>query len=308
MQLPESLQQALDQLLQTASSTHLRQARETLTQNYKEGLSTSYATEAAQFAYLVSRLPATYAAVHRVLQQLPPSSPTRFLDLGAGPGTASWAAYDLFPTLTSFTLIEKSHQAIALGQKLSQSIFPNASWIAQSLTESFSIPTADIAVLSYVLNEISNPATLIERLWNGPIQTLILIEPGTPKGFATIRSLRSLLISLKAHIIAPCPHAQACPMQGTDWCHFSARVQRTSLHRQIKQGTLGHEDEKFSYLIVSKSPASPFSRILRPPQKNSGHVHLSLCTTQGLQKTTITRSNKDSYRRARDAEWGDPWM
>ncbi len=165
---------------------------------------------------------------------------------------------------------------------------------------------ADVAILSYVLNEVGEPEKIIEKCWQA-VSTLIIIEPGTPKGFHIIRKIRQQLIDLKAHLIAPCPHSLACPIQGTDWCHFSARVERTRLHRLLKEGSLGHEDEKFSYLVASKIPGTPFSgRVVRHPLKQSGHVRLRLCTDQGkLEEKVITRSDKEAYRKARDVEWGD---
>ena len=93
-----------------------------------------------------------------------------------------------------------------------------------------------------------------------------------------------------------------------DWCHFAARVERTAIHRQIKGGALGHEDEKFSYVVFSRMPfATASTRIVRHPQKRSGHVQLRLCTSQGLRDQIIGKSQKEIYKRARVAAWGDPW-
>jgi ribosomal protein RSM22 (predicted rRNA methylase) len=36
-------------------------------------------------------------------------------------------------------------------------------------------------------------------------------------------------------------------------------------------------------------------------------VQLRLCTETGLVQITVTKSQKESYRRARKAEWGDTW-
>lgn len=304
MQLPEELQSAIDHIAQ--HSPALSKARAALTQDYKEGRSSPFSDEAKRIAYLGARMPATFAAVHKVLQNLPDCE--HFLDLGAGPGTASWAAVDLFPSLKKITLIEKSLEAIALGKQLakhsSHPALQNGEWIHQSLSEP--IPTADVAILSYVLNEMADPMPLIERCWNA-VPLLIMIEPGTPRGFNLIRKIRQQLISLGAYLIAPCPHIKPCPIQGSDWCHFSARVERTRLHRLLKEGSLGYEDEKFSYLVASKTPGTPFAgRIVRHPNKQSGHVKLMLCTDTGkLEEKTVSKKDKEIYRKARHAEWGD---
>ena len=41
-----------------------------------------------------------------------------WLDLGAGPGTASWAAAKLFPSLEKIVLWEKSEEMVKLGRSL----------------------------------------------------------------------------------------------------------------------------------------------------------------------------------------------
>jgi ribosomal protein RSM22 (predicted rRNA methylase) len=243
-------------------------------------------------------MPATYAAVHKVLEKGPVLS-GHLLDLGAGPGTASYAALDLFPSLSKITLIELSKEAIALGKTLSSD--PRLNWVQQSLQQP--IPSADVGILSYVINELDDPWTIVEKCWNA-VSTLIIVEPGTPKAFQQIRKIRQQLIDIKAHIAAPCPHSLACP---SDWCHFSARVERSRLHRQLKEGTLNYEDEKFCYLIASKTPVEQVqNRIVRHPLKQSGHVRLSVCASSGLlEEKIITRKDKELYRKARDAEWGD---
>jgi ribosomal protein RSM22 (predicted rRNA methylase) len=98
-------------------------------------------------------------------------------------------------------------------------------------------------------------------------------------------------------------------VQAPDWCHFAARVSRSSLHRQVKGGSLPYEDEKFSYVAAARFPAAPAaSRIVRHPQIRKGQVLLDLCTAEdGLRRETVTKRHGDAYRAARDADWGDAW-
>ncbi|MGK8487789.1 small ribosomal subunit Rsm22 family protein [Nocardia asiatica] len=111
-------------------------------------------------------------------------------------------------------------------------------------------------------------------------------------------------------VAAPCPHQHVCPLAaGTDWCHFSTRINRSSLHRRLKGGELGHEDEKFSYVCASRTghEAAP-GRILRHPLKRKGLVTLQVCTQgDGVQQTLVSKRQGEAYRRARSVEWGDAW-
>ena len=59
--------------------------------------------------------------------------------------------------------------------------------------------------------------------------------------------------------------------------------------------------------------ATGWSRVVRPPNKRSGHVVLELCTPGGsVQQQTVAASHNEllgpgSYRMARKARWGDAW-
>ncbi len=311
MNLPETLQKAIEKEASRYSLQEVSDAREELTQKYRERAKNRsfMTTEAERCAYLLARLPATYAVIQRVLQEIPLDTVETLLDLGAGPGTAMWAAGDHFSQLKQMTLIENDPLLISLGKRLAQdSPYSNAEWLQQDMEQlKIEIPH-DIVILSYSVGELtpSSIPGLIEKCWNLTRQYLVVIEPGTPLGFERIRSIRSQLIAMKAHMVAPCPHALECPMSGGDWCHFSERVERSSLHRRIKKGALGYEDEKFSYLVFSKMPTElPSSRVLRHPQKHSGHISLTLCTDQGLKQEIVSKRTPETYKQARKLDWGD---
>ena len=76
----------------------------------------------------------------------------------------------------------------------------------------------------------------------------------------------------------------------------------------LKSGALAYEDEKFSYVVATRdSSAAAASRIVRHPQKHSGHVQLTLCTRRGIETRTVSRSQGKDYPLARRAEWGGAW-
>lgn len=315
MKLPEVLQQAIDEEVRKVRPGALAKARELLSLSYRSApLEAHMQTDADRLAYIATRMPATYAAAIKVLQEIPQRLPnlkiSSLLDLGAGPGTILWAAHELFGPIAS-TLIEQDAGLIALGQRLASVGDLTATWLRQSLNDpELQLPSHDLAVFSYSYGELPREGRikLLEKCWNTVTKALVVIEPGTPKGFQTILEARTHLLKLGALMTAPCPHARACPMQEGDWCHFSVRLERSTAHQSVKEAYRGYEDEKFSYVIVSKSEAVlPKSRILRHPSIHTGHVNLTLCTNEGIQNTTVSRRHGSVYKKSRDAAWGDPW-
>lgn len=320
MRLPSQLAEAIQQEIANVDRVALAQAAAQLTAQYKAGqFSSRVQTEAQRAAYLAVRLPATFAANLRVFSEIrhlaPEAEIKRILDIGAGPGTAAHAAAEIFPSLTQAALVEMDANMIAIGrrvaEKSSHSAFRNATWLQQNLAQGLACEPHDLVVISYALGELlpAVASKIVLQAWGCAKGFFVLVEPGTRRGFSIIHDARAALINAGAHILAPCPHALECPMAvAGDWCHFAQRLDRTSLHRQIKSGALGHEDEKFSYMAFSRTLfATTQARIVRHPRKHSGHIQLTLCTPQGLRNQTISKSQKVAYRLARKAAWGDPW-
>ncbi|MBS0615218.1 MAG: methyltransferase type 11 [Verrucomicrobia bacterium] len=279
----------------------LRKAAEELSERYRTGKKPYLTSEDHYYAYLAVRFPATLAAITRVLQEANHFSIETMLDLGAGPGTGWIAAKTIFAGLKKGTLIEADPRFIALGK---QQIEDLVVWKQEKLP--CTLEPHDLVLLSYSLGEMPQADKVIEEAWKAAQKLLIVIEPGTPGGYARIIRVRTWLLSQGASIVAPCPHQLPCPMQGSDWCHFPARVERTKLHKQLKSGTLGFEDEKFSYLIVSKDKKEPTgARLVAAPKIGKGHVQLTLCTEGKIVQKTVTQKEKDLYKRSRKLSWGD---
>ena len=322
MRLPPYLMEAVQAESNQVERRRLVQAVEQLSKRYKarEHSSPAVSNDVQRAAYLCVRLPATYAASRRVFAELRRRSPETgvagILDLGAGPGTALFAAGEEFPGLRQATLLEVDDRWIALGRNIAGgsplAAVRQAQWLKQDLRSGFSCDSHDLVVISYALGELSAAAAeaVIRKAWACAQKFLVVIEPGTPRGFSAVNAARSLLIAGGAQVVAPCPHRSACPMAAAgDWCHFSQRLERSSQHREVKGGVLGYEDEKFSYLVAGRrSEAESPARILRHPGRHSGHIELQLCMPAGnMERVIVTRSQKQAYKRARQAEWGDVW-
>lgn len=318
--LPLDLSNAIDRELAPLHPDRLRDACFELMQSYAEGNPGPHITSTAhRHAYIASRTPATYGVVRQIFRRLQgySNSIKSLLDLGSGIGSLAWAAKDAFPKLKSAMLVEEDLQLLRLGQYLTENHLDpvQLSWCRENLEEQESFPVHDLVTISYVLNELSphDQLELLSKAFLATDQLLVIVEPGTPKGFGNILRAREFLIKQGGHVVAPCTHCGPCPLtdaykDGKDWCHFSVRVPRGKYHRRAKAAALPYEDEKYSYLVVSPLEVpTPKSRIIKNPIVNSGHVILDLCDKTGAHRTTIAKSKGDAYKCARDAEWGDSW-
>src|SRR6266567_930178 len=109
--LPADLQAALSAKLQGLSRHDTAARAVRISQTYRDGGgSAGIRSESDALAYAAARMPATYAAVGASLNALcgirPDFAPQSLLDVGAGPGTASWAAAEAFSSLRSFSLLD----------------------------------------------------------------------------------------------------------------------------------------------------------------------------------------------------------
>jgi ribosomal protein RSM22 (predicted rRNA methylase) len=168
-------------------------------------------------------------------------------------------------------------------------------------------PGADLVVASYVLAELpeEKAASVACDLWRGTGVALALIEPGTPQGFARIRAARVSLIEAGAHVAAPCTHDNECPMTGSDWCHFSQRLSRSRAHMLLKEASVPFEDERYSYVVVTRDKVASGARIVAPPLEAKPGLTFKLCDESGLRAQFVTARDKDEYRRVRKRGWGD---
>jgi ribosomal protein RSM22 (predicted rRNA methylase) len=317
MELPPPLRQAIDRALNGRRPADLAAAAAALSLRYREERRDGrlhVESEEDALAYLAVRLPATYAAARAsfaAIEQIRADfAPRTVLDIGAGPGTALWAAADCWPDLADALLIEASPAFRSCGAELArEASLPHITWrIADVATDAIACAPHDLVTLAYTLNEIDAEArqALLQRLWQATADTLVIVEPGTPAGWQRIVAARAWLIEAGAHVVAPCPHAQACPLQPPDWCHFAERVARSRLHRLAKEAELPWEDEKFSYVAVSRQPVSlAAARVIARPRKGSGRVTLKLCRPDGSAgDQLLSRRDGAAFKRAWRSDWG----
>ncbi|MFF5251438.1 small ribosomal subunit Rsm22 family protein [Streptomyces leeuwenhoekii] len=316
----ETLRAALAGLLDGLPARQAAQAVERLIANYRGATPTDapiLRDRADVIAYAAYRMPATFEAVRSALaalaQAAPAWAPGSHVDVGGGTGAATWAAGAVWDGVRPVTVLDWAEPALALGREIAAAhpALADVTWRRSRIGAALTLESTDLVTVSYVLNELTAPdrAALVDAAASAA-QAVVIVEPGTPDGYARVIEARDRLVSAGFHVAAPCPHSDTCPIApGTDWCHFSARVSRSSLHRQVKGGSLAYEDEKFSYVAAVRFPVAPApSRVVRRPQIRKGQVLLDLCESEpALRRATVTKRHGDLYKAARDAEWGDAW-
>jgi ribosomal protein RSM22 (predicted rRNA methylase) len=316
-ELPAELRGALEAKLHGLARDEISARAARISKTYRDGGSSSTIRSGADaLAYAIVRMPATYAAVTASLNALvelrPDFAPASLLDVGAGPGTASWAAAETFASLHKFMLLDINAALQTLAQDLAREHARLTAMTCRRDAGAFDeAEPADLVIASYLIGEVGEAErrTLTERLWAKTRDTLLIVEPGTPAGYARLIALRHQLIAAGAHVAAPCPHDGQCPLQAPDWCHFTQRLPRLRAHMQLKGAELPFEDEKFSYVVLTRAPVGQrYSRLLAQPVVSKVEVSAKLCTTDGLHIAKVPHRDKTAYAKARRWRWGDAVM
>ena len=314
--LPAELKAAIDGKLRGFSRSDAAARAASISKTYRDGGgSGTIRSEADALAYALARMPATYAAVTASLNALveirPDFAPKSLLDVGAGPGTATWAAAEAFPSLQDFTLLDANDalRTLALDLARDSTRLRGIGYErGEARTALAKADAADLVVASYMIGETgeAEQRALAELMWAMTTDTLLVVEPGTPAGYGRIIALRDHLIAQGARVAAPCPHDGKCPLQAPDWCHFTQRLQRSRAHKQVKGAEVPFEDERFAYVALTRAAvARRPSRVLAQPAVSKVEVAAKLCTPEGLSFTKVPRRAKEDYASARRWRWGD---
>ena len=317
--LPVWVGAALQRKLENISRNDLRRRAQAISDAYRAGGGSDIIrSELDALAYAVVRMPATYAAVRAALSQtariIPDFAPRSALDIGAGPGTASWAACDAWPCLQRATLIDRNAPLLKLARELHDlAVAPQVEVSAQQADATGALAHglgADVVMACYALTELPPAAwqAVLARLRSVTGRLLVIVEPGTAGGFKRILDYRNFLLAAGAQIVAPCSHDDACPLAQTPrWCHFNVRLPRSRDHLFAKGADVPFEDEKFSYLIAGEGfgEIQRGRRILATPKVGKAGVALTLCAPDIAEDRVIARNAKEAYRIAKRCDWGD---
>ena len=258
-------------------------------------------------AYSLYVAPLTHARMNLLLPELPirapaPARPFRILDLGAGTGAASWpalaraaaaghAALSLDACDTSRAALRSLHDVFNL---LRPAAFP-AALLRTHLApaQDLDLPAAayDLVILHYVLNELPpdvQKAVLAKAAqFLAPDGVLLLCEPLVRSDGDLLQAWRAYALGdLGLHLLAPCPHALACPLR--EPCHAvrsfplprSLQIANTTLRRDLRHLA-------FTFLALSKAaapdaPQNPIpARVVAPPTFAKGQTLYPACLPDG---------------------------
>lgn len=312
MELPESVKTLSEEISEGYNLKDLKAAAEALSADYRErerSGKTFIENDLFAAAYMLSRMPATAGAVSAALAETLKrynGSVETVLDIGAGTGATAIALSEI-SGIKEVHCVEREPYMLNLGKKVTDAINLNAVW---SLKDASNLKNDgyDLVVSSYMLNEIPEPQLqkVLEGMWQSTKGLLIIVDNGTVSGFKRLNTAREILKSLGGYIVAPCPNIETCPLDEVDWCHFTARISRSKIHKALKGGEVPYEDEKFSYIAVSKTPQTNCNaRVLRHPKIASGMVDLTLCTKDGIIDKRVTKKDKELFKTARKCGAGD---
>src|SRR5258705_13414509 len=162
--LPAELKAALDAKLLGLSRNDAAERASLISQTYRDGGgSSAIRSEVDALAYALARMPATYAAVSASLNAVreirPDFAPASLLDVGAGPGTATWAAAAAFPSLTSFALLDANSALRALALDLGRDSTRLRQMTYQHGEAGAALAgseAADLVIASYMIGEIDD--------------------------------------------------------------------------------------------------------------------------------------------------------
>ena len=196
MQMPALLQAEIEKVLEGMPAQAVRAAAQSLSLRYRQGEKNPdganlLRSETEIAAYAAFRMPATYAALVTALRMAEESGcgeMRTLTDVGAGSGSAYWAAREVFGQPERAVLVERERGMIALGQSLGAQgegvLWQHGDMLTAEL------PKAELVTASFCLGELApqDAERMTARLWDAAEKMLLIVEPGTPASAAASRS------------------------------------------------------------------------------------------------------------------------
>lgn len=245
-------------------------------------------------AYTVFYLLTNIPKLREVLKWMPESwieelKTCDFVDLGAGPGTFSFAWKELGAS-GAFFQIELSSLMKEQGKKLwegfhQEKLFQGSRWDWQTEKPKF-------LLFGHSANEMGTKVSIdyIEKI--NP-DHILFIEPGTKDFFPKMLEIRTYLLEKKFNVLYPCPNELSCPMtNGKDWCHQFIQVKQDSEIERISQ--MAKKDRKLLPLTVHAysrtfKATNPSERVVRVLPETKFSFEWEVCQNNHLEHFQIMK-------------------
>ena len=274
-------------------------------------------------AYLSMRFPATYAQIYSALSQIQDRvsnwQPKTLLDIGCGPGTGIWAAKALWPDLQSATGVDRDSHFLSLAEEIAYDAKEDITvdLVPQTIVQWTTTPvskTYDLIIVANVVNELTKDAKeqLLETLVKRSSGIVLVLEPGTPRGFGVIQSVAEK-ISPNVSLIAPYIHGTFIASDDY-WIHFPQRFIRLDFQRRIRQSMRKNalmasdwEETKFSYVACGNVPVEKkfWGQSVGGIEKYRGYLVIPVLTADGIIKTRVMKRHKEKYAMYKNLRWGE---
>ena len=318
--LPAELRGAIAQALDNVPETRWMNTARTLSEQYRarDGDETAPVMRSRLDAlgYAALLMPATYAQLYGAMkaaaERVPSWAPETMLDMGSGPGTALWAATVCWQSLRELTAWEREPALIALGRDFARAgsspALRSARWVQRTLQAPVERGVRfDLVVLGHVLGEVplDDRSAIVETAWRITRDMLLIVEPGTPAGFAVVRAAREQVLADGASTIAPCTHDRPCPLHD-DWCHFPQRLRRPEFQRRARGAPSPWEDAKYSYAALARFPPEQpvWGRVIREPTFNKAYAEVLISSRDGVLWHRALKRDRDAFKWVKHLEWG----
>lgn len=274
---------------------------------------------ALRAGYLLYFLPINFAKARYVFQRIPQDfwqkDQFRVLDLGSGPGSASFAfLHELSSKNPSakvdLTLVDQSERALQDAQALLHH-FGFSSQVSlkkiRSDLKHFRFDSQyDFILISHALNELRQNSATERAEWLlpqfqqhlSPEGLIALTEPALKRPARELMGLRDHLVEAgELRVLAPCLHESICPMLAAthnDWCHFYVEWREPEFLKKLDVKV--KNDNRFlkvAYLLLghaefysAQQRRAEIYRVVSNRMATRGKTELLLCGEGGRIRLT----------------------
>ena len=317
--LPADLRRDLEALAEGKSRNAMAERAAALSQLYRAGRRTADAIGSADdaLAYALVRMPATYAAATAVLTALaeswPDFAPDTLQDIGAGPGTATFAAARQFPALRHIHMIDADPHLRGLAQALlrasASAALRGASYEAGEIAAARrGGEPADLVIASYVVGELApgRLTDMADALWSRTGGALVVIEPTSPPDLLHLERTRppgsrAPTSRRLARTIAPARSSRRTGATSRSASAVRAIIAR-SRARRCRSRTRNSPTWRSPVIRVrARRPGAGW----RIHAWTKGALSAKLCTDDGIVTEVTGRRDRDAYRLRTRWRWGD---